>query len=222
MKSFRSFIYSKSFNISISILFNIALFVYLAFFVNVVYYFAFCATVTVLFFVGLLIKNSNSKINFILLLMCSFIPLVALTLLRYSSNIRGSKRLRIKWKELTNLDTGYTEEQNNAVLETLSKKSALINKTSRYLHATLNAPVFENNSASFISSGEKYAEEVCKSLKSAKKYIFVECSRMQDCSFWRNIFQILKEKCFQGIEVKLLYDDYRSIKAFKDDKTFAK
>jgi len=45
---------------------------------------------------------------------------------------------------------------------------------------------------------------------------------MKDCKVWRNIFQVLKEKSFAGVEIKLLYDDYHSISAFKDTKTFEK
>ena len=222
MKKFRAFLYSKSFNIVLSLLLNIALYIYLVFFVDMVYYSIICAGVTVLFFLSLLLRNSNSKQNFLILLMCITIPLVALTLLRYSSNVRGTTRLRNKWKELTKLQTIYTEENNKSVIDTLSKKSILMTKTARYLNATLNAPVYENNSAEFIMSADEYYDNMLKVLKTAKKYIFIECSKMQDCKVWNNIFQILKERSFAGVEIKLLYDDYNSISAFKDKKTFDK
>ena len=222
MTRFRAFFYSKSFNITISVLLNIAFFICMTFFVGLEMYFLVCGTITLLFFLILLLKNSNSKINFILLLMSMSLPIVSISLLKYFTNIRGSKRLRNRWKELNNLQTGYTDEQNSEVLKTLSKKSSLINKTSRYLHATLNAPVFENNSVAFIHNAHKFYEEVSKSIKGAKKYIFIECNEMKDCTVWRNIFQQLKEKSFQGVEIKLLYDDYHSIGAFKDRKTFEK
>ncbi len=222
MKKFRAFLYSKSFNIVMSLILNIALYVYLVFFVGMMYYSIVCAGVTVLYFLALLLKNSNSKQNFLILLLCITMPLVGLTLLRYSSNIRGSKRLRNKWQELTKLETTYTAENNKAVIDTLAKKNLSMSKTSRYLNATLNAPVFENNSAAMIFSGEEYYDNVLKSLKTAKKYIFLECSKMQDCKVWTDIFQILKEKSFAGIEIRLLYDDYNSISAFRDTRTFEK
>jgi len=222
MKKLRAFLNSRSYNIIISIILSIALFICLQIFVSPYAYPLFCIACTVLFFMYLVFKNRSSKTNFIILCLCITIPIFALTIWAYSSNVRGNKRTRIKWKELTNLETTYTVEQNNEVLDALSKKSATMNKTARYLNATLNAPVFENNSAYFINTGEKYFEEVAKSLKQAKKYIFIECSKMQDCQVWKNIFQLLKEKAFVGVEIKLLYDDYHSIKAFKDKFTFAK
>ncbi len=222
MKKFRAFLYSKSFNISLSVLLNIALYVYLVFFVGMSYYTYVCLATTGLFMLSLLVKNSNSKQNFLILLMCISMPIVALTLFRYSSSVRGSKRLRNKWKELTNLQTIYTEEDNKAVISTLSKKSILMSKTSRYVNATLTAPVYENNSVALITDGKVYYDNVLKALKGAKKYIFIECSKMHDCKVWTSIFQILKEKTFAGVEIKLLYDDYNSISAFKDSKTFEK
>ncbi len=222
MKRLRTFLYSKSFNIIFSILLNIGLFVYLSFFLYPYSYMIFCFGITLLFFICLIFRNSNSKTNFILLLICTCIPLLAICLFRYSSNVRGNKRLRNKWTELNSLETGYTQEQNNAVLSTLSSKGAMINKTSKYLNASLNAPCYENNTAVFIGSGDQYFDDVAKSIRAAKKYIFIECNKMSDCKVWRDIFQLLKERTFAGVEVKLLYDDYNSRKAFKDKKTFQK
>ncbi len=222
MKKLRAFLSSRGFNLTLSIILSVILFVCLFIFVSPYAYPLFCLVSVILFFFYIVFKNTSSKTNFIILLLSTTLPLLALSIWKYSSNVRGKKRVRVKWKELTNLDTTYTAEQNSEVLATLSKKSATINKTSKYLNATLNAPVFENNSAYFINTGEKYFEEVSKSLKQAKKYIFIECSKMQDCKVWKSLFQILKEKTFSGVEVKLLYDDYNSIKAFKDKNTFAK
>jgi len=174
MKRFRAFLYSKGFNITLSIILNIALYVYLVFFWGLMYYTLACVAIGVLFFLVLLLHNNNSKQNFLILIMCLVIPLVALTLFRYSSNIRGSAKLRNRWKELTKLQTIYTESDSKAVIETLSNKSILMSKTSRYLDATLNAPIFENNSVSLITNGQAYYDNVIKSLKTAKRYIFIE------------------------------------------------
>ncbi len=222
MKRLRAFFYSKSFNIIFALLLNVALYVCLTIFVSHAAYFYTCLIFTAIFFVMIFFKNSNPKNNLLLVLMSTILPLVALSLIRYSTNLRGRKRYRVKWRELTNLETGYTVEQNNAVLETLSSKSSPINKTSKYLNATLNAPVYENNNVQYIANGKEYFDAVLRELKSAKKYIFIECSRMHDCNAWNDVFQVLKEKSFAGVEIKLLYDDYNSLNAFKDNRTFEK
>ena len=222
MKKLRAILYSRSFNITFSFILNIALIICLCIFISPITYLMLCLALTVLFFVSLLIKNNNTKTNFMILLLSVFIPVVAFTILRYSESTRGNKRIRTKWKELTNLETTYTSTQNNAVLEALSSKGTLENKTSKYINTTLCAPVYENNSVKFIANGQEYLDEVIKELKTAKKYIFIECSEIKDCKAWESIFEILKEKGFAGVEIKLLYDDYKSYKAFKDNTTFQK
>lgn len=222
MKRLRAFLYSKSFNIVFSTIINVVASVLITYYFGIAWYMIGCLGFATLIFLGLIYKNRNCKTNFMILQLSIILPLVALTLFRYMTNIRGSKRIRTKYRELSQLDTGYTASENDAVLDTLSKKSILISKTSKYLNATLNAPVYENNSAYFISSADKYYEDLSRSLKGAKKYIFIECNKMTDCAVWQNIFQILKERTFVGVEVKLLYDDYNSIKAFKDKETFVK
>jgi len=222
MKKLRAILYSRSFNIISSLLINIALLIILCVFKLWLVYLGICVACTTLFFVSLLLKNYNSKTNFILLLLAFMLPLLSYTLLKYSSSTRGRLRTRTKWKELTNLETTYTEAQNKSVLNALAEKGTLANKTSKYINTTLCAPVFENNSVKYITNGTQYLESITKELKSAKKYIFIECSKLQDCNSWKNIFEILKERAFAGVEIKLLYDDYYSLNAFKDNSTFKK
>ena len=48
-------------------------------------------------------------------------------------------------------------------------------------------------------------------LKKAKHFIFMEYFIIHDGRMWGDILEILKQKAKQGVEVRLLYDDFGSL-----------
>ena len=85
----------------------------------------------------------------------------------------------------------------------------LSNKASKYLH-NLNWPIYQNTDTSFLGSGEKMYQEMIKDLKAAKSYIFLEFFIINKGLMWDTILDILVEKANEGLDVKLIYDDFGS------------
>lgn len=63
----------------------------------------------------------------------------------------------------------------------------------------------------YFSSGEDFFEALLADLRNAEKYIFLEYFIIEHGKMWGAIHEILKEKVFQGVEVRLLYDDIGSM-----------
>jgi len=65
-----------------------------------------------------------------------------------------------------------------------------------------------NSSTKFLASGIKKLENLIIDLKNAKKFIFLEYFILADGIMLEQILDVLIEKASQGVEVKILYDDF--------------
>jgi len=88
-------------------------------------------------------------------------------------------------------------------------KNTLGNKTSNYL-SQLNWPVYQNTKTTFLNSGEVMYQTMLRDLWKAKSFIFLEFFIINKGIMWDNILQILVEKAKEGVEIKLIYDDFGS------------
>lgn len=82
----------------------------------------------------------------------------------------------------------------------------------RYL-ARAGYPVYENQDARFFPCGAAMYESLIPDLKAAKESIHIEMFILDKGTIWDEIFEILKEKAAEGVDVRLLLDDFGSLKA---------
>ncbi len=81
-------------------------------------------------------------------------------------------------------------------------------KQIRYLNTDV-WPHYENTQIEFLSSGEAKLFKVLDELKKAEKSIFIEYFILEENGdFFQAMYPILVEKAKQGIDVRLLYDDW--------------
>lgn len=81
-----------------------------------------------------------------------------------------------------------------------------------FLKNEANVPIHNNTKSTFLESGEAFFEEVLNSLRLAEKYIYIEFFILAEGYMWDEIFKILKEKKKSGVEIKIIFDDFGSIK----------
>lgn len=84
-------------------------------------------------------------------------------------------------------------------------------KISNYLH-NLGWPSYQNTKTTFLPSGEKMFEDMKASFKSAKSFIYLEFFIISPGKVWNEILGILKEKAQEGLDIKIIYDDFGSSK----------
>lgn len=70
------------------------------------------------------------------------------------------------------------------------------------------AEVYTDTSSVFFSSGEAYFKSLIDEIKKAKKFIFLEYFIIDNGQLWSEIHSILKTKAADGVEVRLLFDDF--------------
>lgn len=81
-----------------------------------------------------------------------------------------------------------------------------------YLSAESELPLHDATSTEYLSPGEKFHPRFLEELSKAEKYIFIEFFILAEGKMWNEVHSILKEKAKKGVEIKIIFDDFGSIK----------
>ncbi len=90
------------------------------------------------------------------------------------------------------------------------------NSRIRYLCDFAGYPVTKNNEVSYYPIGELAFQEMLKDLKKAKKFIFLEYFIIGPGVMWNAILEVLEEKAKEGVDVRVMYDDFGCISRLDD------
>lgn len=107
-------------------------------------------------------------------------------------------------------ETAYLNLQTKSVLDRLEMREPKLARQGEYIQQMANAPVCTNTSCQYFSIGEAWYRSLLQELEKAEKFIFMEYFIVNEGQMWQQLFQILKEKAAQGVEVRLMYDDLGS------------
>ena len=77
-----------------------------------------------------------------------------------------------------------------------------------YLSDCCGFPVWQNTSVKYHSLGDYQFTDMLRELKNAEKFIFIEYFIIEEGVMWNSIFDILCEKVQQGVDVRVIYDDF--------------
>lgn len=81
-----------------------------------------------------------------------------------------------------------------------------------YLSGESGYPLYGNTETEYLSPGEKILEKMLSELSKAEKYIFLEFFILAEGYMWDEIHKILLQKVKAGVEVRIIFDDFGSIK----------
>lgn len=90
-------------------------------------------------------------------------------------------------------------------IRTLSQQAGI---QSKYIEKYSLYPPYSNTFTEYLSTGEKKFERLKEELKKAEHYIFMEYYIIEEGKMWNSILEILEEKVAQGVDVRLIYDDF--------------
>lgn len=101
--------------------------------------------------------------------------------------------------------------QDDIINTKLLKDNKRMFQQSSYMFSSNNLPPFMNSSTKYFNIGEAYYTELLDQLQKARKFIFIESFIIDEGKMWNSILEILKEKVSQGVEVRVIYDDWGNI-----------
>ncbi len=135
------------------------------------------------------------------------LPLFGSVMYIFWGDKKTSKPLDNKIKRARKCITN-TPFQNDKIYEKLKEEDSHLAQNFAYIEKKTGFPVLENESTEYFKTGEELYESILENLKKAKKFIFIEYFIIAEGKFWNSILEIMEEKVKQGVDVRVIYDDF--------------
>ena len=94
------------------------------------------------------------------------------------------------------------------IKEEIESEESKFLKVATYIENAGGYPAWKNTSMKYYPLGDDIYEPVLEMLENAKEYIFLEFFMIEEGKFWNSILEILERKAKEGLDVRLIYDDY--------------
>ena len=159
-------------------------------------------------------RNSSYKIVWIiLLLLFPGIGVFFYILYKLQFSIRKMKR---KLDVETNISSKYLI-QDRVLLNNIKNNNRELYNLAYYINNVSSYKIYDNCNVKYYDSGLSIYKDLLESLKSAKKYIFMEFFIIDKGYMLNNIVNILKDKVKEGVEVRIMYDGFGSLFSMHKD-----
>lgn len=221
MKKFVKFLTSSRFLLALMFVINVLLFVAaMTLLPNYVY--PLFSTICALLLVSQVSKHADTSANALVwLIVIVLMPFFGTALYVQLHTARCTKSKKRKFQNVS-YQSFKTLEQNQNAIETLSKFDLGSANISKFVLNTEKWPVYTDTLATYLNDGEAYFNDMFATIQKAKKYVLVEYFQINSGKMWERLFDILRLKAREGVEVKFLYDEYGCMDSFEDDKFFKK
>lgn len=151
--------------------------------------------------------NPSYKLSWAILILV--VPIVGGVLYLVFGGKKIPKALRKEMVTSSNVNAPFLI-QDPAVLNQIRHMDPQIFKQINYLWRNCYFPVYENTHSEYFTTGEAKFEAMKRELRKAERYIFVEYFIIKQGLMWNSILDILVEKVKEGVDVRLIYDDFGS------------
>ena len=156
-------------------------------------------------------ENSAYKIGWIALM--GVLPLLGGALYLSFGNKRPAKQLRSK---LQAVDEAHKADLTQQPGQTDGLDASGLGM-SRYLARYGRYPAWKNTAAQYFACGEAMYPQLLRDLERAEHTIFVEYFIVHTGKMWDGVEAILRRKAAQGVDVRLIYDDFGSLLGLPTD-----
>ncbi len=209
MRKILKFLFSRMFITALLVLLQFAFFFYVLLYINslgpyIYIFLEICAIFSLLFVI-----NSNYEDSFKLIwsIVILAVPILGVGLFFYVGNSKLTSK-RLKKMSSVYEETNYLYKYDTTLKYKFENDD--IQKQITYL-TNKGFPVYNNSKAYYLSWGEIKWQEMIVELKKAKRFIFLEYFIVEEGIFWDSILEILEQKVKEGVEVRVMYDDFGCI-----------
>lgn len=150
---------------------------------------------------------TSYKMGWIILVL--FVPVVGLILYLLWNGDRPSKRLSLK-KPVPIEEPMAQQEIARTNLEKLRQTAPQWYPLAAYLSGK-GFDLYRNTALRYLPTGEAYLEDLLERMEQAEHFIFMEFYIMAEGQLWDRLMDIFRRKAGQGVEIKVLFDDFGSM-----------
>ena len=188
-----------------------------------IFFYIICSIFSLLMVLHIINSRANPgyKIAWIIPIMA--FPIFGLLLYVLFGGNQLSKRQKAKMRNIYYKQLKYKDTHNIVMSELRYDNLSAYNQV-KYISDYSMTNVCKHTKTTYLSNGKIYYNKLLEAIKSAKKYIFLEYFIIGEGKMWNTILDILKQKVQDGIEVRIIYDDFGCIMTLPNhyDKTLEK
>ena len=158
-------------------------------------------------------KDENSDYKIIWLVLIGLMPLLGGALYLAFGNKAPAKRMRQRMQAVERQHTADLAQQPGQT-DALDPASRGL---SRYVSEYGPYPAWKNSTAKYYPCGEAMYPDLLADLEKAERFIFLEFFIVRTGKMWKGVEDILVRKAAQGVDVRLIYDDFGSLLGLPSD-----
>ncbi len=168
------------------------------------------AVLTIVIVLKLNSKHTNSAMKMPWIMLIMAFPVMGLSmylLFELLGDPGVSKGIRAVRRHLQRDDTAVVEENLQKLLD-LDLSAA---NQCRYLWNSSGYPVYTNTHVTYYPEAKDAFRVMKEELEKAERFVFMEYFIVEDGTSFRELEEILIRKAKEGVDVRLLYDDFGSV-----------
>lgn len=163
-----------------------------------------------------MLQNQNPRFAFSWTIVILGIPLIGPVLYLLLGNRKIPKELRLR-RPFSHFVSADLMIQGEEVLAEVSRDYKHWVKNVNYIDNIAHYPIYNQTQTQFMKSGETKFQHLIKDLESAQHFIFLEYFIVKKGFFWQSVYDILIEKAKNGVDVRLLFDDFGCLEFEEED-----
>lgn len=179
-----------------------------------IYYFMLILSIVVSFFVMNRDSDSSSKLLWVFIIMA--LPIFGGMMYLLFGNRKIPKALMIQDRQAYADYAAYAEQN----LQTLANSGIQDPTLARMTCMAWNNgffPVYPSEGCHYYSTGEEQFQALMDAVRKAERYIFIETYIIDEGSVLNELLEVLEEKARNGVDVRLMYDDFGCILNLPED-----
>jgi len=167
--------------------------------------------------ISLINRDTNPEFKLTWLSVVTFIPVLGgiLYLIFYSRKLRRGEAKFLEDMYSAILENEQSCGEHERSLSRLAELSAISRPDAGCALALMRddalSCLYHSSGLEYYPSGEELYSAMLAEMESAEKYIFLEYFILSSGVMWRKIEDVLVRKAEEGVDVRLLYDDFGSI-----------
>ncbi|MBO4431906.1 MAG: cardiolipin synthase [Clostridia bacterium] len=166
------------------------------------------AIITVVYIVN---RRGNPSYKMAWIVFILIVPIFGITVFLFFGGGRVMPHLKRKMRECESHNMPYLKG-DEAAQNSLKYDDYSHSRQAEYLARESGYPLYKNTSVEYLSPGEVFLPRFLEELNKAQKYIFLEFFIVAEGEMFDSIYTILRQKAAEGLDVRLLFDDFGSIK----------
>ncbi len=153
-------------------------------------------------------SNAGYKIAWIIVVLV--FPPVGAGMYFIFSGSTLSRRMKAAMSRISSL-TKQLKEDKSDVLRALAAENPDAWRQAAYVDRMSLCPPYTGTETRYLPTGETFLEALLARLETAERYIFLEYFIIAQGEMWEKILAVLTRKAAEGVNVRVIYDDFGSI-----------